>query len=988
MKSRGKSDSKSGGENKTPEGDKYELSGDFRGAVINIKSTIVAAEEVKDIEDLPPEPGDPPFQGLQYFDEKDAARFFGRELTTARIVGRLKRTRILAIIGASGSGKSSLVRAGVLPALRQGGRLADGGLPPKDSGQWAYHVITPTAHPLESIAASLMRDEVSVSRVSQLSRELAEDPRALTLAIQQYLAQYSRKHFLLVVDQFEEIYTLCRSEDERKAFLESLLLAIKPDDEQPITILIVMRADYYANLAQDDRLREVVSQYQEFIGAMNRDELVSAIDKPLAMGGWKIQEGLIEVILDDIGYEPGALPLLSHALLETWRRRRGRTLTLSGYREAGGVRGAVAQTAEHVFQNQLSLAQQPIARMIFLRMAEIGEDNQDTRRRATFAELITRSSDELVIEAVIDILVEARLVTIGTLEPGDIKVVEVAHEALIREWHTLRQWLDQDREGLILHQQLAEDTLDWVKLNKDPGVLYRGVRLKNALTWASQHPDFLNQLEQEFLDTSQKLATEEANQLNRLRRAAQMQRLFAGIVALLVIGLGYLAYSLWFHKEPARMNGFYNIAVAEFGTIAPDGSFNGNPTTLSDNLSDRLYDGIKDQLKQNSNILVWHDGAELRKQNVTIGAVPMGDDSINLSAARELAQRLNADMLIYGNIDERENPAVLNINFYLAPRGDYNYEDLIGGFDIGSSLIIGDVQNENFSDQLNNQAVKLSWVVAGLSEAQLGHSLEALEAFLKARDIDPNSAVLEFLAGREYLFLVDRESVLTFAQDAFLEQAQVAFQRAIELDSDYARAYIGLGSAYFKRAQRLLADTQAGIPATNASEDQIVQGLELVDQAIASYQRVLAMHIDPSRYGLPLEQVANLGLGNSFRLRGEFLQIAGKSDDALIYFDKSIDVVQATLEPLKSANQMRYLTQAYEYLGASNQWKGYSYELLQDFEQSLDSYQKSVGYYDMCIAQATSTQDVIIRDEIVAGVCEPARRSVQELIDSFTGGEG
>ena len=154
-------------------GDSYELSGDFRGAVVNIKSTIVSNAEVKDLENLPPEPGDPPFQGLQYFDEKDADRFFGREALVAKIVGRLTNTRFLTVIGASGSGKSSVVRAGVIPALRRGERLADGSLPPTDSGQWDIRILTPSAHPLDALAASLTRDSESVSAMTALRADLA-----------------------------------------------------------------------------------------------------------------------------------------------------------------------------------------------------------------------------------------------------------------------------------------------------------------------------------------------------------------------------------------------------------------------------------------------------------------------------------------------------------------------------------------------------------------------------------------------------------------------------------------------------------------------------------------------------------------------------------------------------------------------------------------------------------------------------------------------
>src|SRR5512141_434262 len=174
-------------------GDSYELSGDFRGAVVNIKSTIVSNAEVKDLENLPPEPGEPPFQGLQYFDEKDADRFFGREALTARIVGRLTSSSFLTVIGASGSGKSSVVRAGVIPALRRGERLADGSMPPTDSGQWDIRTFTPTAHPLDALAASLTSDSESVTAMTQLRADLFQEPQTLTMVARRLLAQNGRK---------------------------------------------------------------------------------------------------------------------------------------------------------------------------------------------------------------------------------------------------------------------------------------------------------------------------------------------------------------------------------------------------------------------------------------------------------------------------------------------------------------------------------------------------------------------------------------------------------------------------------------------------------------------------------------------------------------------------------------------------------------------------------------------------------------------------
>jgi len=252
-------------------GDSYDLSGDFRGAVINIKSTIVSNAEVKDLENLPPEPGEAPFQGLQYFDEKDADRFFGREALVAKIVGRLTTTRFLAVIGASGSGKSSVVRAGVIPALRHSERLADASLAPTDSGQWDIRILTPSAHPLDALAASLTLESESVSAAVNLRADLVQDPRSLTLVARRLLAQNGRKHLLLVIDQFEEIFTQCRQDEERRAFIENLLHAVDPADPQPITVLLTLRADFYDRPLLYPRLAELVRSHTERVRRIEKD---------------------------------------------------------------------------------------------------------------------------------------------------------------------------------------------------------------------------------------------------------------------------------------------------------------------------------------------------------------------------------------------------------------------------------------------------------------------------------------------------------------------------------------------------------------------------------------------------------------------------------------------------------------------------------------------------------------------------------------------
>lgn len=484
--------------------------------------------------DLPPAPGEPPFKGLRYYDESDAELFFGREALTGRLITRLaecisvngKRDQyrqgcFLGIVGASGSGKSSFVRAGIMPALKSQARVfLDYPIP--GSERWPVHIITPTSHPLESLAISLTRTSDSAAATHLLVKDMKDDTNSLGLYVRKMLSQPKCGDLLLlIVDQFEELFTLCSDVDERKCFVENLLTAAAPESSGKTVLLITLRADFYAHCAQFEHLRLALERNQAFIGPMNLDELRLAIDKPAQKGGWEFEPGLVDLILRDIGNEPGALPLLSHALLETWKHRRGKTMTLESYAESGGVRGAIARTAETVYNQELEPAQRTIARNIFLRLTDLGESTQETRRRATLTEIIPHPQDAPIVEAVLQKLVNARLVT--TAEG----TVEVAHEALIREWPTLRRWLDENREGIRLHHQLSDAAQDWQRLHNDSGVLYRGVRLSQATEWAEKHDDQLSRLEREFLTASSDMeaqleAAREAQRQKDLIHAQQL----------------------------------------------------------------------------------------------------------------------------------------------------------------------------------------------------------------------------------------------------------------------------------------------------------------------------------------------------------------------------------------------------------------------------------------------------------------------------------
>jgi formylglycine-generating enzyme required for sulfatase activity len=438
---------------------------------------------------IQPQSGESPYMGLRYFDTSDAGLFYGREALTDELLARVQKESFLAIVGASGSGKSSVARAGLIPAWRAATR-------------GTIHVITPTARPLESLATSLTRESESVTTTFTLMDDLMKDARSLRLYVRKMLSSSGESNLFLVVDQFEEAFTLCKDPTERKAFIENLLsLADEDAERNTARVVITLRADFYHHCFEYEGLRLALQKHQANIGAMTSDELREAITAPAEKNGWDFQPGLVDLILQDVGTEPGALPLLSHALLETWKRRQGRTLTLQGYHEAGGVKKAITQTAESVY-DKLSPTEQTVARNIFLRLTELGEGVQDTRRRVKLDELAQTKEQEAVAK-VLQTLTDARLVT------TEQDSAEVAHEALIREWGTLRKWLDEDRESLRLHRHLTESAAEWQRRGREAGELYRGTRLKQIQEWMKEHSEELNPPEREFLKASQNVRSKE-----------------------------------------------------------------------------------------------------------------------------------------------------------------------------------------------------------------------------------------------------------------------------------------------------------------------------------------------------------------------------------------------------------------------------------------------------------------------------------------------
>ena len=420
-----------------------------------------------------------PFKGLAMFDVDDAGIFFGRERLVAEMVARLPGTPLMGIVGPSGSGKSSVLRAGLLASL------ADGVLPGSEG--WPIALLRPGEHPLRALDAAT-----------------AAAPPGDGL--------------IIAVDQFEETFATCRDSGERSEFIHTLVSFARGSRRRAL-VLIAVRADFYGRCAGHAELSRLLGANHVLVGPMRRGELRRAIELPARRAGLRIEPELVDALITDVEGEPGALPLLSSSLLELWQRRDGRHLRRRDYERAGGVRGAVARLAEGAY-GRLSPDRRLLARRILLRLAGEGGGDAVVRRRVKLSEL-DGDRDRRVPE-ILGALAEERLITIGKGE------VEVAHEALLREWPRLRGWLDEDADGRRLHRHLGAATAEWSAGGRDSGELYRGARLASALDWADTHRGELNTSERAFLDASR--AAGERSQ-RRLRSR------LAGVGALLVFAV-------------------------------------------------------------------------------------------------------------------------------------------------------------------------------------------------------------------------------------------------------------------------------------------------------------------------------------------------------------------------------------------------------------------------------------------------------------------
>jgi WD40 repeat protein len=504
----------------------------------------------------PTVPGECPYPGLDAFGPGQARWFFGRDAAISDVLRYLDKMRAggpggpLLVVAPSGTGKSSLLRAGLWKALDEGR------LPTRGSQSWPRVAITALGpRPAQTLRSALV-----------------------TVMTTQGVPRDSRT--IVVIDQLEEIFSVCESEAERVEFLNFVSTLTANAGPGSVLVVMGMRADFYGIASQYPVLRQAMQSRQVVLGALTAAEVRGAIAGPALAAGLTLEPGLTEILLHDLGvhedsdgagngsaetgsYEPGRLPLLAHALRAIWQNRDGNQLTIAGYRTAGGIAGAIAKTANDVY-GELDESRQTVARQLFLSLVRVGQATEgdagvDTRRRVAADSLLAQAPDPVAAREVLEAFTAARLLTSG------VQAVEITHEALLREWPLLRGWIDEARAGLLVRQELQASATDWTNRGKDADALYRGVQLSAAQAWAADpgHARELTQDGREFLAASERF---------RRRGIRQRNGIIAVLAALSLVlaGLSLVALNERSTAQGQRDAARTNLAHAEAGLLAAE----------------------------------------------------------------------------------------------------------------------------------------------------------------------------------------------------------------------------------------------------------------------------------------------------------------------------------------------------------------------------------------------------------------------------------
>jgi WD40 repeat protein/DNA-binding SARP family transcriptional activator len=480
-----------------------------------------------------------PYKGLRAFEEADAVDFFGREELVEQLVKRLGTTRFLAVVGPSGSGKSSVVRAGLLPAIRRGD------IPTSEA--WRITDMFPGARPLDGLEAALLRavPDPPASLMDQLER----DEHGLNRALLRIMPA-DDSELVLVIDQFEEAFTLVEDEAARTHFLGSLEAAVT-DPRSRLRVVATLRADFYDRPLLYRGFAELFKSRVEAVIPLSAEELEKAISGPAKRVDVTLEPGLVAAMLGDVAEEPGALPLMEYALTELFERRDGRTLFLEAYREIGGVSGAIGRRAEEI-HTELDDDGKEAARQLFLRLVALGEGTEDTRRRVPRDEVASLNVDQQAMTTVLDAFGVSRLLSFDRDAGTGAPTIELAHEAILTAWPRLHRWIDAAREELRTERRVAAAAREWTESERDPSFLLGGSRLEQAEAWRAGSGIAVTPEERDYLDASleqrdlaaaeerARQAHEEELERRSFRRLRALVAVLA-VAAIVAIGLTFYA---------------------------------------------------------------------------------------------------------------------------------------------------------------------------------------------------------------------------------------------------------------------------------------------------------------------------------------------------------------------------------------------------------------------------------------------------------------
>jgi WD40 repeat protein/serine/threonine protein kinase len=458
-----------------------------------------------------------PYKGLASYQPEDAHRFYGREVLIDELVRRIQLQKVLIVGGPSGSGKSSLVRAGLIPALRAGAIMG--------SESWRIVLFTPGRDPMAELFFHLAKALPDGMRPPVSLEDLMTHP-----SLARHLGQLdeAERPLVICIDQFEELFTLAPPVQRNK--LIEALSAMTDPAHSSVRLVIAVRADFYAACAQMPWLAERITVNQVLVGPMTDAELRRAITEPARRAGFHLERGLVDAVISEAGEEVGALPLVAHALVETWVRRKGNTMTLEGFRAAGGVAGAISQTADLTFEHRFDDTEKAASKRLFLRLVTPGEGTTDARRILARSE-IDHDPSAKILHNVVEGLTEARLLTVNDA------TVQIAHEALLRTWPRLRDWIEESRDNLRTRQRISRAAEEWVAEGREQDRLYRGAPLLSALEWMEKNADQLGEVERSFIEASKEARDREKAAIEAEdRRRRRLRRMATTALALLAAG--------------------------------------------------------------------------------------------------------------------------------------------------------------------------------------------------------------------------------------------------------------------------------------------------------------------------------------------------------------------------------------------------------------------------------------------------------------------